>query len=1170
MISIIPNHGKLKAFWTKAGIHVKHFKFMKKKNGIPFLMGLKKILRIMRITAVIVFVLSMHVYAESFGQVDKINLKMSSNIKEVFEQLEKVSNYRFVLKYDQTILDKKVDVNYTNEKIDKVLDDLLKNTGFTYKVIDRYIAIVPIIEQNSVSQQQKSVSGKVSDSSGGTLPGVSVIVKGTNNGTISDANGNYSLSNIPDNAVIQFSFVGMKGQEIEVRNKIKIDVTLAEDAIGIEEVVAIGYGVQKKVNLTGAISTISGEDMTKRPVANTATMLQSQVPGLRVSQGRGQPGAENLQLRIRGQGTYSSAGSNPLVLINGVEGDIATLDPNIIESVTVLKDAASAAIYGSRAANGVILVTTKSGVGQKDAVKISYNANLAIYQPTFLLNLIWDSPSYMKYFNLAKTNSGSATATNTYTDEMIAAYSDPNRDKIQYPSFDWIDAMFSPAFVQTHNINTSGTSMGGKTSYNVSLSYLNQPGTMDAQTYDRFNVAVDLSTKINRFIKTGIYVSGSRGNRQETSQGDTDAYLSTISQAPTYMPSLPDDGSGITRWTYRAYDFEGNNKNMFAIIDTETLRTDVMNDLNGQYWLEITPIKGLTWYTKAASRLQFDRWKRYYAIKPRGYMYHTGEFATYLDTRGPQLVSNMNFNSYSNVYSTMKYDFVSSNDAHSLSAMAGYSQEQNKYNVLQGERSDFSFPLKELDAAGTTNMSASGSSTEWGLQSFFSRLNYNYKERYLLEANARYDGTSRIAKENRWGVFPSFSAAWRLTEEQWIKDLSRDWLNSMKIRVSWGMLGNQNISLYSHNAVVSILSSSYPYDNSTGTTGVAQTAFSNRNLKWETTAMTDIGADIILFDGLNLTFDWYNKKTTDILRRAQATDLLGLNAPFINGGEMVNKGIELAAQYTRRIEAGTFKNLTYNAGVYFDRVRNELTKFGAEEFSSGQIRREGLPYNSFYAYEAIGIFKDVNDVVSSPKQFTDATVPGDIKYADVSGPDGNPDGVVNENDRIVVSGRFPNFEYGLNLGINWNGFDLSMLGQGVAGIKHYVTGWGVQPFRQGSPPTQDYIENMWTEQNPNGKYPRLYYDNMGGTKNTRESTFWLHNGSYFRVKNVTVGYTLPDHLSGGVFKRIRVYLSGDNILTFTEFPQGGDPDRNNDSVSNTRLVNYPQNKIYSFGINVEF
>lgn len=383
-------------------------------------------------------------------------------------------------------------------------------------------------------QVKMNVHGVVTDNNGEPLIGVSVKELNTDNGTITDAEGGFSLRTSRE-SMLEFSYVGYKTYTERATER-HLRIILTEDLQALDEVVVVGYGTQKKVNLTGAVAAVGGEELVKRPVANTSTMLQGQMPGLRVTSDRGIPGDENVQIRVRGQGTYSSAGSNPLILINGVEGDLATLDPNMIESVSVLKDAASASIYGSRAANGVILITTKNGAGVKDKVSVSYNGNFAIHTPTTLLDLVWDSPTYMKYFNMAKDNSG-APATDRYTQEMIDAYTNPS-DPEKYPSFNWIDYMFNPAFVQTHNLSVAGTV--GKTSYNASLSMIKQPGTMKGQSYERYNAALDLRSEINSWIKFGMYFAGSRSYRQQTRQGDTDAYLSTISQAPTYMPWLPD------------------------------------------------------------------------------------------------------------------------------------------------------------------------------------------------------------------------------------------------------------------------------------------------------------------------------------------------------------------------------------------------------------------------------------------------------------------------------------------------------------------------------------------------------------------------------------------------------------------------------------------------------
>ena len=1020
-------------------------------------------------------------------------------------------------------------------------------------------AIVNEVLQSSV------VKGVVKDSNGEPLLGVNVLVKGTTIGAVTDIDGNFSFE-APAGCTLVISYIGFESQEVKVKGNAPLNIILKEDSEALDEVVVIGYGTQKKVNLTGAVSAVTGEEIAKRPVSNTSTMLQGQMPGLRITSDKGQPGNESVQMRVRGQGTYSSAGSNPLVLINGVEGDLATLDPNIIESVSVLKDAASASIYGSRAANGVILITTKNGSEMKERVSVRYNGNFAVHNPTTLLDLIWDSPTYMKYFNMAKENSGSPI-TERYTQEMIDAYTNPT-DPQKYPSFNWLDYMFDPAFVQQHNVNVSGTI--GKTSYNASLSMLNQPGTMKGQEYQRYNASLDLTSQVNDWVKIGMYFTGSRSYRQETRQGDTDAYLSTISQAPTYMPWLPDDGSGIKRYTSKAYTFESNNKNMVAIAETENFKKYVNTDANVQAWAEIKPFKGLTWYTKGAIRYKAQHYKDWGAIPTPIYFYHDGTQNGTLNTNGTGLTSNMEYSTYVNLYTYLKYDWLSSNKDHSLSAMAGYSLESYRYDVLQGYRQDYDFPLHELNAGNSSVQTNSGSSQEWGLVSGFFRLNYGFKDRYLVELNARYDGSSRIASQSRWGVFPSFSLGWRVTEEEWMKDLQWDWLNSLKLRGSWGLLGNQNIDLYSYYALVST-GKDYGFNNTDLSSGVAQTAISNQNLKWETTAIGDFGADLTLFNGFNVTFDWYKKRTYDILRKAQGNALLGLDAPYINDGEMVNKGIEVSLGYNGYVRDGFFEGLSYNANVYFDRSRNTLTKYGADFITNGLICSEGLPYESFYGYKAIGIFKDDDEVRNSPKQFNDNTQAGDIKYADISGPDGVPDNVVDEYDRTVIGNRFPNFEYSVSLGASWKGFDLSLLGQGVSGVDHYASGWGLRPFYQGTPISQDYIDNMWTEEHTNAKYPRLYFADMGGTKNQRESTYWLYDGSYFRLKNLTFGYTLPKALTQKAkIQRLRVYFSGDNLLTFTKFPQGGDPERNYNSTKGTRLVYYPQNRIISFGINLDF
>ena len=1028
--------------------------------------------------------------------------------------------------------------------------------------ISPQFAVADGLKQDAVTimqQQYLKVSGVVTDEAGEPLIGVSVLVKGTTLGNITDLNGRFSLD-VPEGSILEISYIGYKTQSIKAQRE-PMNIVLKEDAQKLDEVVVVGFGTQKKVNLTGSVSAVTGDDISKRPVANAAILLQGQIPGLRVNQGLGQPGGEGTSFRIRGQGTFSSAGSDPLILINGVPGSMTNLDPSVIESVSVLKDAASAAIYGARAANGVILVTTKQGaVGDK--VHISYHGNVGLHTPTKLYDRVTNSVEYMELANLAWKNSGTGKQ---YTQDQINLYRNNVGDP-QYPNFDWQDYMFRTAVVQTHNLSMAGSTE--KTTYNVALNFVDQPGTMRGFKYRKYNATIDLTARITNFIKVGTYANLMYGETEQPRQGQNDAFLSTLSQAPTYMPWLPDDGTGIRRWTSSAYSFESHNKNMPAIIGDNAMKRDNNFDINAQLWLEINLAKGLTWYTKGAARLQSNKSKDWRGSTTYTYDYHTGERSSELDKGGLGLSVGDGRRFYTNLYSYLKYDLSLVDNAHNFSLMVGYNQESEKYETLNAYRKDFAFDLPVLNAGGTADWSNSGGEEEWAIQSLFGRFNYDFKERYLFEANMRYDGTSRISDENRWGVFPSFSVAWRATEEEFIKNLNLNWLNNFKLRGSWGQLGNQNIGLYPYQAMISGVDD-YPFTKTSDGViiGYQQTAYANRNIKWETTTITDIGFDLQVFDGLSVTFDWYKKTTDDILRSSQVSSLLGLSAPTVNNGSVENKGIEVALNYANMVKGGTFRGFRYNAGVYFDRSRNKLTEFGAEEIGSYSIKREGLPYDEYYMLECIGVFADQAEINASPKQFNDNTQPGDLKYKDISGPDGKPDGVIDNYDRRTFSGRFPGFEYGINASATWKGFDLSLIGQGVADKKYYTTDWGVQPFMQGSSPNKDYIKHMWTEENPYGaKHPKLYWQDMGGGKNTRPNSYYLKDASFFRLKNLTLGYTLPRVWTEKAnISKVRIYFSGDNLLTLTPY-KGLDPERNGDG----RDAIYPQNRIYSFGLNVEF
>lgn len=1000
--------------------------------------------------------------------------------------------------------------------------------------------------QTYTEQETITVTGTVTEA--GTtmlIPGVNVLEKGTSNGVMTDFDGNYSIE-VSKDATLVVSYIGFATQEVQVNGQTTMDVILEVETEALDEVVVVGYGTQKKVNLTGAVSSVDGETLNRRPVTNSASLLQGQVPGLRVVQNSGEPGNEGLSVRIRGQGTFSGAGSNPLVLIDGVEGSLNSIDPNNIENVSVLKDAASASIYGSRAANGVILVTTKKGKG--DGVNVEYNLNTSIHTPTKLFDLITNSAEYMELWNEAKQNTGISSG--LYPQPEIDLYRNAT-DRVRYPNADWMDTVFNPAFVQTHHLSINGTK--GDTNYNLSLGYVDQPGVMMGFDYQRYNVRFNFGSQINDNIKFGTNLALKKGDRSAPRQGASDLFLSTLSQAPTYSPRLPDG-----RYAYKAYDFETNNKNPVAIVENNAMRNTVDYTVNAQGWVDINFTDNLNWYTKVAIVADFEKWKDWRPEVPL-YNFRNGEFATNLDVGGSGLTVNDGQNIYTNLFSYLKFEETLA-EHHNLTAQIGYSQEYNENQYLQGFRRDYAGNnLIELDAGSPSIQNAYGSTYEWALQSFFGRLGYDFKQRYLVEFNLRYDGTSRLHQDKRWGAFPSVSAGWRVTEEPFMQNANIDWLNNLKVRGSYGELGNQNIGDYPYQDILAF-TGNYPFDNANLASGAAQLALSNQNIMWETTKITDIGIDITAFRGLDITFDWYKKTTTDILRGSQLTGIVGLDAPTVNSGTMENTGLELSLQYRNMVQSGVFEGLSYNASFYIDKFKNELVDFGAQEIGGTVVNEEGRPWNTFYMLEWDGIFQSQAEVDAAPKQYNDNTEPGDLRFKDQNG-----DGVVNDDDRTYLGGQYPDFEYSFNFSSNWKNFDLSFFFQGVEGRKIFVNNWGIQPFVQGSPPTTSW-RDRWTPENPSTTMPKIYWGFNAPDKVRRNSSYYLQDASYLRLKNITIGYSLPDEVIQRLnIKKLRLYVSGDNLLTFTNY-FGLDPERGGSG----NFLNYPQNKVYALGLNIIF
>ncbi|WP_216848917.1 TonB-dependent receptor [Pedobacter sp. L105] len=1001
--------------------------------------------------------------------------------------------------------------------------------------------------------QDLLIQGKVSDAQS-PLPGVAIKIQGVNaGGTSTDNDGHYVLKVSPG-AVLVFSSIGYKPQTITVGVLKTINVVLEADAKSLTEVVVVGYGTQKKVNLTGAVATVSGDDMIKRPVVNTASMLQGTMAGVQVTQSTGEPGNEGVSIRIRGNGTFSGAGSDPLVLVDGVQGNLTDINPNDIENVSVLKDAASASIYGSRAANGVILVTTKKGKSGK--MVIEYSANVGIYKPTEMLKLITNSATYMDLYNEARINSGLTDVNSLYPQSQIDLYRN-STDRVHYPNTDWLSLIFKTAPTQNHNLTFSGGNE--KTTYNVSLGYIDENGIMKGFNYKKYNARINLTSAVNDHIKFGTNILLKSGTTTSTPFGSEDMFLSAMSQAPTYGPYLT-DGSG--HLTYKAYDFEYNNKNPFGVLNNNISHNTNDYSANVQAWFQVNFTKDFSWYTKGAVNAEFDKYKDFRSQVPE-YNWQTNQQATLLDL-GSGLTDQDQQTIYTNLYSYLNYDHTFG--SHNIKAQAGYSLEQNHYQYLQGYRKDFPDPdLRELNGGSPSVQTTYGTGNQWALMSFFGRLDYNYRERYLLEGNLRYDQSSKFSPGHRLGVFPSFSAGWRVTEEPFFKQLDLTWVDNLKVRGSWGKLGNQNIVIngngvnYPYQALLN-LTGNYSFDNSSLSTGVAQSGLNNPIIQWETTTMTDIGLDLTFFKNFTLTADYYNKKTSDILRQSQVTAVVGLTAPTINDGVVDNKGVELGLTYNNKIKGGSLSGFTYSAGINLDHNTNKLVQFGQQEIGSYSINQNGQPWNSFYMLQVTGIFQTAAEVASSPKQYNDNTLPGDLKYKDVNG-----DGKIDDKDRTIIGGVYPKLNYSLNFSVSWKGFDLSAMMQGVYGVKYFVNNWGTIPFVQGAPPTTDWL-NRWTPDNPSTTMPRIYWGGDAPQKITRASTFFLQDGSYLRLKNLVFGYTIPSAITkrAGI-ERLRVYFSGDNLFTATKYP-GLDPERGGSGD----YLQYPANKIYSLGVNVTF
>ncbi|MGM9511966.1 SusC/RagA family TonB-linked outer membrane protein [Larkinella sp. GY13] len=1009
------------------------------------------------------------------------------------------------------------------------------------------------------------ISGNVTDEKGEGLPGVSVVVKGTQRGATTDVSGKYSLSVPNVQATLVFSFVGYVSKEITVGNQTQINVSLQTDTKALEEVVVVGYGTQKKVNMTGAVSTIDLAKVAEsRPITSVSSSLYGLAPGLSVNQGNGRPGGDGASLLIRGSGTLNNA--SPLVIVDGVESNMNNLNPQDIETVSILKDAASAAIYGSRAANGVILITTKKG--KEGTMKINYNGYVAAQKATRLVETVSDYVRHMELYNESQQNTTPGVSPIFPQSSIDLWKNDAGKNPLMYPNTDWRDLFDQNVISQNHNVSINGGTE--KIKFFSSFGYLNNPGIIENTGFRRYSGRVNLEAKVKPYLTLGLLASGTNSSTDIGTDAldNNSAFRWSASTSPAMVYRSPDGRYGASN----SPDGSGVTNNALATVNAR--KGDInQNRLATRFFGVFNPVKGLTLegsfnyeqtgYLKEQQPVFLDRWSfRTNSIVVAG----TGR--TYALNRSEQTARKY-------MDGIIRYQTTFGNGLN-LHAMVGASQEYYKSSWFEAQKYDLTDPSLTVLNAATIDADASGTASDWGMNSYFGRLNLGWKEKYLLEANVRYDGSSRFrAGDTRWGMFPSISAGWRISEEPFLKGI--DWLDNLKLRASYGALGNNSIGNYDYQALYA--SSNYVL-NGTLQTGFAQTAIANSIITWESTYVTNLGFDFGFFrNRLSGSLELFDKDTRNILINLPAPNVRGTaSLPQQNAARVRNRGVELALNWNDRIG-----EVRYQIGGNMAFINNEVTKFKGDErtISNENLLQEGLPANVLFVLATDRILQTESDMALVQQLIDKAPVNasgqkvnpfaafgtpklGDLLYKDLNG-----DGIINNDDKYVVGyGTSPRFTYGLNFGLQWKGFDFSCLLQGIGGFKDY---W-LDDWRTPTPANlylinKEVADGRWTPGRTDASYPRLLLST--NTINRVISDFWVVDKSYLRVKNLQFGYRLPKSITQKMaLEGLRVYCSLENFLTLTNY-KGFDPEIQGGN-SGIDSFNYPTMKQSTLGLSIDF
>ena len=1100
----------------------------------------KQIFRIMRISTFLLMVCVFCSYAgNAHSQNAKVSIRMNNvKLDKILNEIENQTDYLFIYN-NQVDINKITSVKVKNEAVAQVLDKILSGTGINYELEGTHIILTTeAIKDLHAQQQAKTVTGTVTDVSGEPIIGANIRIKGTTTGTITDIDGNFSIEAEPQ-SVIEVSYIGYLTQETVINNQKSIRFLLKEDTKTLDEVVVIGYGVQKKADLTGSVANINTEKLNTQSNANIGQALQGKIAGVDIVSQGGAPGS-GTRIMVRGIGTLNNA--SPLYIVDGMYmNSIDHINPNDIASIDVLKDASSAAIYGSRAANGVIIVTTKEGSNTEGKPIIDLSVNLGISTASKFLDML-DAKGWAEVTTIARQAIGKPAL-------------DMPTDLANKPDNDWQDIMFRPALMQNYNLSVKG---GGKYStYYTGLGYFNQDGIVKGTNYQRYNIQSKNDYKRGIFSAgTNLIISFSHDKplHQELRGG----MIGTILQSVPTLEKYDDTREGGYGGTYGDVV---NIPHPLAIIDDNIMdRYNENVKIFANLYAQIELFKGLKYKLNLTPDFSFERYKNYLNKYDFGLATNSITQLTERQRRRRNiLVENL-------------LTFDRTFGEHKISALAGYTYQDSRFRHIQAYGEGLPQGLEEIDAA-TTNRSNEGNSWRSVLTSILGRVFYSYQNKYLFTATIRRDGSSKFGKNNRYGYFPSFSLGWNVAEEKFMENVH--WLDQLKLRGGYGVLGNQEIDNYQYSSTITT-GINYPDGNGGLLQGAFPKNFANPDIKWEETAMTNVGIDFMAFNNrLSLTADYYVKNTKDILLTVPIPiSSGGANDPIRNAGKIRNNGFEFNLGWMDQPNP----DISYGINLIGSFNKNKVIAMGSE---SGSIKggstnqnittsetKAGYPIGGYWLISTAGYFnsqEEVDAYAKDGKKIQPAAEPGDIKFVDA-----NNDGVINDDDRVFQGSPFPDFTFALNGNMRYKNFDLSIGLQGVLGNKIYnATRQTLEDVTKGSNFLASCLD-YWTPENKNASHPRLTWDDPN--RNTRaESDRYLENGSYLRLRSVQLGYTFPQTWFKGAIQHARVYINAENLFTITSY-SGYSPDVNADNANYRGFDNfiYPTNRTFMLGLNVTF